>query len=81
MKGEYDLVDEIVLRIRPLLAGHPPHIQGGVIAELASTWIAGHVVKGNAAETDRLRADLLAGHRDVVARLIPLQANMMGTEA
>lgn len=34
--------DELIERIRPLLAGHHPAVQGYVVAELVATWIAGH---------------------------------------
>lgn len=33
---------EIVERIKPLMAGHSPQIQGAVLAELLSMWLAGH---------------------------------------
>lgn len=32
----------IVEQIRPLLGGHPPPLQGMVIAELMAIWLAGH---------------------------------------
>jgi hypothetical protein len=34
--------DEIVARIRPLLAGRLPFVQGLVVAELQAIWLAGH---------------------------------------
>lgn len=35
-------VARVVERIRPLLAGRPPEVQGGVVADLLSIFIAGH---------------------------------------
>jgi hypothetical protein len=35
-------VDRLVQRIKPILAGHPPEIQGGALADLLSMFIAGH---------------------------------------
>lgn len=32
----------IARKIAPLLAGNPPQIQGAVLAELLSLWLAGH---------------------------------------
>jgi hypothetical protein len=29
-------------RIKPLLAGHSPFVQGAALAELVSLWLAGH---------------------------------------
>lgn len=36
--------DEIVERIRPLLAGRHPAVQGVALSELVATFIAGHVI-------------------------------------
>lgn len=35
-------VTELVERIRPLLAGRLPQVQGAVLAELLATWVKGH---------------------------------------
>jgi hypothetical protein len=35
-------VDRIVNRIRPLLAGKPPELQGAVLADLLAMFLAGH---------------------------------------
>jgi hypothetical protein len=45
-------VEAIVAKIKPLLAGEPPEIQGGVIVDLLATFIAGH--------HPELREDVLA---------------------
>lgn len=34
--------DELIEKIRPLLAGHPPALQGIVVVELLAIWLAGH---------------------------------------
>jgi hypothetical protein len=62
---------ELTLQVRPLLAGFPSEIQGAVLADLLSLWLAGHLVPGNREETDSLRAFLLNQHIDAVRSLIP----------
>jgi hypothetical protein len=64
----------IVQRVRPLLAGKPPQIQGAVLADLTATFIGGYGVVGNAEATDVLRDELLKMHVDTVKRLIPVNA-------
>ena len=39
--SDSDQVDEIVEAIRPILAGHPPDIQGAVIGDLLSMYLTG----------------------------------------
>jgi hypothetical protein len=55
---------ELTDRIKPLLAGHPPEVQGAVLANLASLWLAGH--------PSALRSDLLKFHTDAIQRLTPV---------
>lgn len=62
----------LVDRIRPILAGHPPEIQGAAMADLLGIWLAGHIIHGDPAETSALRARLLATHIELVADLIPI---------
>lgn len=57
------LVERLSMRIRPLLAGHPPQIQGAVLADLVSVFIAGH--------HPAFREELLAMHLDTVRKLVP----------
>lgn len=59
-------------RVTPLFAGHPPAVQGAVLAELLALWLAGHAAEGDQAQTDQLRQDLLAAHLASVRELIPL---------
>ena len=58
--------------IRAHLAGHDPIVQGAVLADLLSMWLAGHVVEGDDKATERLRRDLLKVHVAFVKGLIPI---------
>jgi hypothetical protein len=64
----------LVDRIKPLLAGRGPEIQGAVLADLLATWLAGHIKVGDPEETDAMRGELLAMHIDGVRSLIPINA-------
>ena len=57
------LVERLSKRIRPLLAGHSPEIQGAVLADLVSLFIAGH--------HPAMREEILALHTEAVRKLIP----------
>ncbi len=74
------VIADIVERIRPILAGHPSAIQGTILADCLATWLAGHLIPGDAEATRKLRDDLLATHLETVAELVPLHARMIGTE-
>lgn len=54
--------DRIVEAIRPMLAGHPPEVQGAALADLLAIFIAGH--------HPALREEILAMHIDTVRALI-----------
>jgi hypothetical protein len=56
--------------IKPLLAGKDPRVQGAVLTELLSIWLAGHVVKGDLEQTRQLRAELLVNHCELVCELV-----------
>ena len=58
------LVTEIVDRIRPILGGHHPAVQGAVVADLLAIWLAGH-------QAD-LREALLDVHIEKVRELVPV---------
>ena len=58
--------------IAPLLAGQSAELQGAVINDLAAIWIAGHRVRGDRAEGDRTRAELLALHAQHVRELVAM---------
>lgn len=65
-------VEPIVRRIHRLLAGQPAQLQSGVLADLLAIWLAGHIVLGDPAETDRLRKELLDEHLRMVRELLPV---------
>lgn len=60
-------------QIRRLLLGRQPDIISAALAEALSIVIAGHMVTGDKAETDKLRADLL-DHFMTTAKLL-VEAN------
>lgn len=62
---------QIAERIKPLLAGHPPEIQGAVLAELTSLWLAG--VQG----APELREALLTMHIGMVRKLTPINVALL----
>jgi hypothetical protein len=64
------LVTEVVDRIRPILGGHHPAVQGAVVADLVAIWLAGH-------QAD-LREALLDSHIDTVRQLVPANVAAMG---
>ena len=72
---ETNIVLQIVDRIRPLLAGHPPDIQSAVLADLLAMWLAGH--QGPDGIIDKAREDLLAAHIELVRNLIPVNEAAM----
>lgn len=65
-------VARIVENVRPFLADQGPHNQGAALADLVAMWLAGH--------PPSIREDLLALHVELVRRLIPVNARIMGTE-
>jgi hypothetical protein len=75
-------LEEITLvaeRIKPLLAGHDPAVQGAVLADLVGLWLAGFQVAGDPDATRTLRATLLADHCSVVRQLTAVNALIIGT--
>jgi hypothetical protein len=64
--------DEIVARIKPLLARRHPGVQGAVLADLLAIWLAGHSPSAEEA--------LLANQIDGVRKLVPLYRERFGTE-
>jgi hypothetical protein len=65
-----ELVDEIVQRIRPILAGNAPEVVGGALADLFSMFLAGHFDEKGPAETAVLREQLISQWLDTVRQLI-----------
>jgi hypothetical protein len=62
-------IDSLVNRIKPLLAGKDPGVQGAVLADLLSMWIAGH--------PDFIREEMLTQHVDAVRALVPVNEKIM----
>jgi hypothetical protein len=64
-KGESFVIDygkqalKLVQRIRPILAGQHPSVQGVTLAELTATWLSGHIVLGDPHQTQELQSRLL----------------------
>jgi hypothetical protein len=63
--------DALMLRIKPLLAGRSPELQGAVIADLAAIWIAGHRCS-DPAEERQMHQHLLALHCEHVRELVDM---------
>jgi hypothetical protein len=63
------LVEPLVERIKPILAGNPGQIQGAVLADLLAIFLAGHAPP--------LREQILAIHLETVRRLIPVNEAMI----
>jgi hypothetical protein len=53
---------ELSNRIRPILAGEHPFVQGAVLADLLALWLAGH--------DPGLREEIFEMHLDYVRKLI-----------
>lgn len=62
-------VDVLVALIRPILANHPPEIQGGALADLLSMFLAGH--------HPSLRDEMLTLHMETVRDLIKPNEEML----
>ena len=61
-------IGTISARIQPYLHGHSPAVQGGVLADLVSLWLAGH--------RPDLREQMLDGLVTVIRELIPASEQM-----
>lgn len=68
------IVVGLVERIKPILSGQSPDIQGATLADLLSIWLAGHRIEGDAAATQQLHETLLEFHIESVRELIPVSA-------
>lgn len=73
MSGARD-IQALVESLAALLAGRSSQVQGVALADLLATFIAGHIVPGDAAATDAVRERILALHVDVVRKLVPVNA-------
>jgi hypothetical protein len=63
---------EISESIKPLLAERDPNIQGAVLADLLSLWLAGHYPNGAA-----FMDDLLERHIALVKELLPVSVRAL----
>lgn len=82
--------EQLSLKVRKLLAGHDHDVQGSVLVDLVSMFVAGHAAlkpgdpqKGPwSAETLRatrdIRAELLSAFVRTVDALVPVSAKQMG---
>jgi len=71
MSDDTQLIFETIERIKPLLAGKPPPIQGAVLAELLALWISHHyMVDADGQEQQQMWEDLLQMHVEHVRMLI-----------
>jgi len=63
----------VVKSVAPLLAGHPPDVQGAALVELVALHLAGH--------PPQMRAHLLALHCGCVRRMVPVvEAELFGAD-
>lgn len=66
------LVFSLVDRIRPILANQDTSVQGAVLAELLSLWLAGHILEPRDDQAQaELREELMQHHMRLVRNLIP----------
>jgi hypothetical protein len=71
-KRDADEAMALVKKIRPLLAGKDPNVQGAVLADLLAMWLAGHVQLGDPEATKRIRQEMLELHIVGVKTLIDI---------
>jgi len=65
-------VMEICGDIHEILGGVHPAMQGCILAELLSTWLAGHMCEDDVEQT-KLRKEVLDEHLAMVWKLVPIQ--------
>lgn len=63
--------------IAPILAGHPPEVQGAALADLLATWIAGHSAP-TPEDTAKLRDALIRFHMKAVRALADIADKQRG---
>jgi hypothetical protein len=64
-----ELVERLVNKIMPILAGHGPTVQSAVLADLLAMLLAGHFGR-NVEETNGAREDVLTLHLELVRKLV-----------
>lgn len=70
-RAEFNEIQRVTDQIRPLLAGRGPDIQGAVLADLVSMWLAGHQCSA------ALREEILALHVETVRALTPVNLALL----
>lgn len=76
---ECEDAQRVVQKIRPLMAGRHPAVQGAVLADLLAFWLAAHFMDGDAKGTALLREELLTHHCGAVWELVRVNAQLLGT--
>ena len=71
MTDDADVALKVSRAIQPFLNGLGAEIQGAVLADLLSLWLAGHIASTPEA-TAALRDDILVHHIAAVCDLIPV---------
>ena len=65
-----DITEETVAKIRPMLAGLGPEVQGAVLADLFAMYLAGHV-GCDAEEVAKIREEVIETWLKTVRELVP----------
>jgi hypothetical protein len=74
------LIADTIEKVRPLLAGKGPAVQGAVLADLLAMWLAGHWIPGEVEETKEAREASLAHFVETVWQLVGVNAQILGTD-
>jgi hypothetical protein len=73
-------ISVLVERIRPILSNQEPTIQGAVVAELLSIWLAQMWVVGDAETTQKLRSEALRAFFELVGAMTDRKISTLRTE-
>lgn len=74
------LIQALVDKWKPLLAGQPSQIQGAALADMLAIWVTGHRILENNAATRKLWDELLEAHLDQVRKFIDFYAQRFGID-
>ena len=66
-------ISALVKKIRPILAGQAPDVQGGALADLTAIWLAGH--------PPQIRNDMLDHQLRFIRRLTEVNDHLMFGDA
>jgi len=75
-KKQAMMAGNLAASIAPMLTGHPPEVQGAVLADLLAMWLAGHVLNDGTPATE-YREALLAELIKTVRRLVPVNEKII----